>query len=314
MKIFLISNTLFGYKNMTKYQISYFYDILIPFLKQKSKKGDIFVHGGNLFYNKIHADFNLINNVLDIFDKISKILPIYVINSLNDKYSTTILNRLKNIFIIDNSKIINNNVILISNKLNLLDIKNIKPIIIFNSNFLINESYKLFLKNFDISICTYFNNNDIIDNIINIGSPYQLNNNYINVNDFKNKNGLLIIDTIKKKFKLVKNKYSPNFISYDIFDISDLNKININKKDKIEIIIKENILNNKENINKFNLFINNNNIKVKYLIKKNSNNSNDNNKIKNITYDFNIRNIIKNTINDTLLNELNTIYKIYDST
>jgi hypothetical protein len=259
MKIFLISNTLFGYKNMTKYQMSYFYDIFIPFLEKKSKKGDIFVHGGNLFYNKIHADFNLINNILDIFDKISKILPIYIINSLNDEYSTTILKRLNNIFIIDNLKIINN-VILASNKLDLLDIKNIKPIIIFNSNYLTNDAYKLFLNNFNVSICTYFNNNDIIDNIINIGSPYQLYNNYIDINEYKNKNGILVIDTIKKKFKLIKNNYSPKFLSYKILNINELDNINVNKKDKIEIIIKENILNSKENINKFNLFINNNNI------------------------------------------------------
>ena len=47
MKIFIISNTHFGYKKIANDQFSYFYDEVIPFIKEKYKDGDIIFEEGS---------------------------------------------------------------------------------------------------------------------------------------------------------------------------------------------------------------------------------------------------------------------------
>jgi len=301
MKIFITSNTFFGYKNLINDQYSYFYDQIIPFLKKKSSSDDIFVHGGNIFYNKKSINFDILKNVLDIFDKISDIMPIYILKSVNDEISGDILKRIKNVIIIDDYIKIDKLSIVSYN----YDISKVEDnsIIIFNDNYLNNDIYKNISN--DIKICTYFDDYKIYDDgILNIGSPYQLNKNT------KYEKGLLVVDTVKKKYKLLNNNFSPNFVSYNIDNINDLNNVNIKDNDFLEIKINENLLNNKKNINKFNLFVNKyKRIKINYIIDNGINN-------KDIIYNidnFNIRNIINNHINDmNLIEEINNVYKIHD--
>lgn len=305
MKIFITSNTQFGYKGITKTQFSYFTEKIIPFLKDKYRSGDIFIHGGNIFNNKRSVNMDIINDVMNIFEEISKILPIYIIKSPNDELASLLLKRIKNVNIVDDKKEIDN-ILLLSYK---EDINNVddNQIIIYNNDYMENpDLYKKVLKNFDISICTHYEDKEIEDdNIINIGSPYQLNKTHTN------KKGFLVIDSVKKKFKLITNNYSPKFIKLNLEKIEDLENLRISSKDFIDVKVNESILTKKENLNKLNLAINKYNFSNISYIKNKENNDP---QIKIDSHSFNIKEIIHNYINENnidLSEELETVYKIH---
>jgi hypothetical protein len=302
MKIYIISNTQFGYKGIIKNQLDYFNNKIIPYLVDNSKNGDIFIHGGNIFNNRKNVSMDVIHDVMEIFEKISKILPIYIIKSLNDDLASLILKRINNVKIIENKEIINN-VTLISYNNEFDDISN--DIVIFNHNYLNNpDTYKEILKNNKINICT--NNDDYLlldDNIINIGSPYKLNK------DQKNEKGFLVIDSDKKKHKFINNDYSPNFININIENEEDLNNFQIDKKDFIYLNVNELLIEKKENLNKLNILINKYDFKnVIYY------NNNKKEKININNESFDIKSIINKYLKDNnldLYKELDIIYKIY---
>lgn len=304
MKVFIISNTLFGYKGINENQLYYFNNIIIPFLEKNVKNGDIFIHGGNIFNNRKNVSMDIIHDVMEIFEKISNILPIYIMKSSNDDLSILLLKRIKNINII-NEKTKIDNITLIPYNIQIDKEKN--NVIIFNHNYYNNpDTYKNILSDSYINICTYNNDYPIKDdNIINIGSPYELNKND------KNKKGFLVIDTDKKKHKFIENKHSPKFIDINIDKIEDINELKINEKDYIHLYVKESIIDKKENLNKLNLLINKYNFKnITYL---NDNNTKENN-IKLDNDSFNIKNLINDYLEKNNLNfenELNNIYKIY---
>jgi len=303
MKLFITSNTQFGYKGITKDQFSYFTNKIIPFLKKNSKSGDIFIHGGNIFNNKKSTNLDTINNVMDIFEDISKILPIYIIKSNNDELSTLLLKRISNVNIIDTKETIKNTLIM-SYKENINN-TNGEDIIIFNNDYMENpELYKKILSNSKVCICTNYDDKEIQDgNIINVGSPYQLNKT-------ENKKGFLVIDTLKKKFKIVENNYSPEFVNFHINEIEDLEKIKFKKKDFIDIRVNENIL-NKKNLNLLNMAINKYNFNNITYIKDKKETPN----IEIDSHSFNIKEIINNFLEKEKTNlseELETVYKIYE--
>jgi len=308
MKIFLISNTLFGYKDITKTQLDYFNNIFIPYLKTNVRENDIMIHGGNIFNDKKNVNMGIINSVIDIFEKISNILPLKILKSKNDEISTLLLNRINNVEIIDNIHTIDNLTLVPYN----IDINSVESndIIIFNSEYNNNiDTYKNILKSkFNISICT--NDNIIKDgNIINIGSPYQLNDKSTE------RKGFLMISPPKKKVKFILNKYSPIYDHVSINDITDINNIKINTNNYTTVSINENLLNEKEHVNKLNIFINNNNLKKIIYLKNNNNKT-----VNDIEYhinsnDFNIKTIIDEYLTSNNLNikpEINNIYEIYE--
>ncbi len=311
MKLYITSNTNFGYKDMINNQLSYFYEQIIPFIKDKYKDGDIFVHMGNIFNNKKIVTLDILNRIISLFEKISEILPIYIIRSRNDELSNSILMRLNNVNIIDNKYKLENIIFLplINNLEN--EIKDIDgDILLFNYDYLKNpETYKSILKNkFEVSICGLYDDIDIIDdNIINIGSPYYLNKSN------KYKKGFLVLDNNKKKFKLVPNKYSPIFVSITIKSIEDIVHIENNKNNFIDLKICKDLLLNKEYDNKIKIMLNNytfNNIT--YI----DNDNIDNKPTKELTNTIDIRELIKNYLLNNeldLYDQLNTVYKIYDN-
>ena len=304
MKLFITSNTQFGYKGITKDQFSYFTSKIIPFLKKNSKSGDIFIHGGNIFNNKKSTNLDTINNVMDIFEDISKILPIYIIKSSNDELATLLLKRISNVNIIDTKETIKNT-LMMSYKEDIND-TNSEEIIVFNNDYMENpELYKNILNNSKVCICTHYGDKEIQDdNIINVGSPYQLNKS-------DNKKGFLVIDTLKKKFKLIENKFSPEFVNFQINEIEDLESIKFKKKDFIDIKVNESILGKKENLNKLNMAINKYNFNNVTYIK-------DEEETPNIIIDshtFDIKEIINKFLEKEKTNlseELETVYKIYE--
>jgi len=303
MKLFITSNTQFGYKGITKDQFSYFTNKIIPFLEKNSKNGDIFIHGGNIFNNKKTANLDTINNVMDIFEEISKILPIYIIKSPNDELATLLLKRISNVNIIDTKETIENT-LMMSYKEDINDTDS-GDVIIFNNDYMINpELYKNILNNSTVCVCTHYDDKEIQDdNIINVGSPYQLNKT-------TNKKGFLVVDTLKKKFKLIENTFSPQFVNFEINKIEDLENIKFNKKDFIDIKVNESLLNKKENLNLLNMSINKYNFNNITYVK-------DKEKSTDVIIDshsFDIKEIINEFLSKEktdLTEELKTVYKIY---
>lgn len=306
MKIYIISNTYFGYKGIVDEQFSYFNDKIIPFIEKNYIKGDILVHGGNIFYNRKTVNMDIIHNTMNIFEKLSNILPIYIIKSKNDDISTLLLSRIKNVKIVNNIEIIDN-VTLLSNDNDIDKLLN-NDIIIFNIDYIKNiDFYKNTFKNFNICVCTSYDDKDMKDDFIfNIGSPYQLNKFH------KNKKGFLIIESFKKKIKFIENSYSPKFLDLQIENINDLEDLKISKKDYINLNIDEKLIQNKENLNKLNIAINKYNFKnVTYL--KSLDPIENINDIDNV---FDIKNLIDNYIknkNFDLSDELNNVYEIFNS-
>lgn len=65
----------------------YFYEFLIPLLKEKVKPGDIILHLGDLFDNRNVIPINLLNFGMDVVESISKIAPFHIIIGNHDCWS-----------------------------------------------------------------------------------------------------------------------------------------------------------------------------------------------------------------------------------
>ena len=305
MKIFITSNTQFGYRYITKYQISYFMDNVIPMLKEKHEDGDIFIHGGNIFNNRKNVGMDIIHSVMDIFEGISNIMPVFIAKNKSDDISSLILSRVKNVKIINNKKKINNDISVHTYRSN--TIADSKNIVIFNGDYMTNpDMYNEYFKNNKLVICTNYENLPYrTKNILNVPPPYQLHSGS---ND---KNGIIIIDN--DNIKLIKNDYSPKFRHVKINTIDDINSFDYPINDFIDVSVNEKIIEKKENLNKLNLLINKYNFRnVTYFKDKSIKDNPSNITISN----FDIKKIIDDYIKDNKIEvekELKTIYNIYSS-
>lgn len=110
-----------------------------------------------------------------------------------------------------------------------------------------------------------------------------------------------------EKTHVVENKFSPRFIEYNIDIIENLDEVEITK-DFISLTINSELLENQQNKNIIDLFLNNNpNINVYYTDKiKNDD------KVKLDNKNINIRNILIDNIDENLKTELDEIFVIYD--
>ena len=109
-KIFIISNTNFNLsKNLSskewlKNMDYYFYNEVVPYLTNNTQPNDILIHLGNLLCKTKTIDLTVLKFIQDLFEKISKILPIYIIEGENDILSLNILKNINNIEIIREPK------------------------------------------------------------------------------------------------------------------------------------------------------------------------------------------------------------------
>lgn len=266
-KIFIISNTNFNiskglsHNEWEKNIISYFNNEFIPYLVDNVEPNDILVHLGNLTYKSKSIDLNTLKIIQETFEKISNILPVYIIEGEYDKLSLNILKNFKNIQIIRKPTQIN---ILLEQKFVMLPINTkIEEIDDYEGDYcFFNFDYKNSnnkdiiidkLKFFNKCYNGYYTKNSIIKNIKNITSPYNINSD--------EKRGFVVLETHTNKDKFILNKKSPKFKKLSIKNVNDLNipkdeltntyiELNINKdilienKLKLEMLISENNITN----------------------------------------------------------------------
>lgn len=93
MRIWLISDTHFGVRSNNKewidIMLEYFNDFFIPLLLKNVQQGDILVHCGDIFDSRNAINLHVLNLTMDIFEKISYILPIHMITGNHDVYNKT---------------------------------------------------------------------------------------------------------------------------------------------------------------------------------------------------------------------------------
>jgi len=263
-KIFIISNTNFNLsKNLSskewlKNMEYYFYNEFLPYLKNNIEDNDILIHLGNVLCKTKSIDLNVLKFVQDLFDKISNILPVYIIEGENDTFLSNIFKNLKNIEIINKTKQID--VLLlqkftifpINSKIEDLDnLDDYSEYCFLNFDYLNSPKKDIIiskLKRFKKCYNGCYDKNGVTANIKNLASPYNI--------DSDEKKGFIVLDTHVNKDKFIQNKLSPNFKKIYLENESDLNiskeifnnnyiSLNINKKLlidnklKIEMLISE---------------------------------------------------------------------------
>ena len=92
MKVYMITDTHFGIylNNLDKWMNmmeSTFYNYVIPYLKEKTKPGDILIHLGDLFDNRTSIPINISNKVEKILKDISDIIPIHIMVGNHDLFN-----------------------------------------------------------------------------------------------------------------------------------------------------------------------------------------------------------------------------------
>lgn len=228
-KIFIISNTNFNIsKNLSskewlKNMDYYFYNEFIPFLTQNIKPNDILIHLGNFLFKSKSIDLNTLKFVQDLFEKISSILPVYIIEGENDSLGLNILKNFKNIEIIREPKQIE--LLLIqkfaifpyNTKIEDID-KFESDYCFFNMDYLNSPKKDIIinkLKKFRKCYNGYYDKNSLTGNIKNLGGPYNI--------DGDDKKGFIVLETQSDKDKFIQNKASPNFKKIVLNSEKDLN-------------------------------------------------------------------------------------------
>ena len=262
-KIFIISNTNFNIsknlstKDWLKNMDNYYNKEFIPYLTENVKPNDILIHLGNFLYKSKSVDLTVLNFIQTLFEKISEILPIYIVEGENDKLSLNILKNFKNIELITQPtqiKLLLEQVFTIfpyNTKIEDID-KFESDICFFNLDYLNSTKKDIIIhkfKKFKKCYNGYYDKNGVVKNIKNLGSPYNTESDEIK--------GFIILDTYNDVDKFINNKTSPKFKNISINSESDINinkeifnnnyiSLNINKnllidnKIKIDMLISEN--------------------------------------------------------------------------
>lgn len=248
-KIFIISNTNFNVsknlsiKDWLKNMDYYYHNEFLPYLKKEFDENDILIHLGNLTYKTKSIDLNVLKFMQDLFEKISNILPVYIIEGENDKLPLNIIKNINNINIISEPTeielLLDQKFLLLPNRTNINIIDDFESdYCFFNIDYLnLNNKDLLMskLKKFKKCYNGYYDKNSIFSNIKNLTSPYNI--------DSDEKRGFIVLETHTNKDKFIFNKFGPNFKKISINTIEDLNiSTEIFKNNYISLIINKQLL------------------------------------------------------------------------
>lgn len=237
MKIWLLNNTKFGYHNNSEEwlnnMIDYFEQSFIPLIKKYAKPDDIILHLGNIFYNAELIKTSTLIKIKILFETISDVVPLYLMKHKNDK-------EIHYFFNYKNIKVISDNYT--HNGINYITSDLISQL---NDNNLTFTNTKIdieLLKNYDNKIfCGHYDKRLEEDNIVLVGTPYQLNNKSL-------EKGIFIVDSKTGKYKFMKNKFSPKYKELIITDIKQIEELDIEdiSKNYIDIVIDRKLVDDKQ--------------------------------------------------------------------
>lgn len=117
-RFFIISDTHFGVRSNSVEWIEthkdYFFNWFIPMLKKNFQEGDALIHCGDVFDSRQSLNLKVMNVAMEIFEEISKILPVFIICGNHDIYhkknndinSVKIFKWLNNVHVYENDVII----------------------------------------------------------------------------------------------------------------------------------------------------------------------------------------------------------------
>lgn len=280
MKLFLISDIHAGkYNNEPEKWIKilnkYFYEWLIPNLKQYSKKNDKLVILGDIFDNRTSLNLKIVSFVVKLFEDLSKVIEVHSILGNHDMWamSDPEVNSVCTIRNIPNVKIYEKPEVVNFNGIETLMMPWIQG---KNSEKTVLEKYQgldLLLCHSDLNGCrtqlypTRPHNREILDindfkgfkrvysghihiqqtvnNFTFVGCPYHLDRN-----DVGNQKGIWVYNTKNQEDIFIENDFSPQFIKHKILEESDLKSLteDMFKKDFIDLEISKNLILNKPTV------------------------------------------------------------------
>jgi len=312
VKIWIINNTKFGYKNNSKEwsnnMFDYFDNEFLPLLTKQYKSDDIVVHLGNVFNNSENLNTKILNRTIDLFERISNICTLYLMVGHNDRVNDNNINTFKALEKHKNIEIVKDclNLIHKDKKIKLISWCN-NPLKHMTSDInLVNiELLKIderLLKKGKI-YCGYYDDKKLLGNCTLVGSPYQFNDS--------NDKGIYIIDVENNKDIFISNKKSPVYKTIEINEIEEIEVIDEDfvNKNNVNILINKKLIETKEIKTKI-LLSKYNFKKIDYFdsgteeIEELSDNTS-------TTIEKMIRDKIKNSDNKILLSEFENIIKIY---
>lgn len=285
MKIWIINNTKFGYKNKSNMMFDYFYNYLIPFIKKNKSPDDILIHLGNIFNSIDNINVKLLLDVKKLFKTLSGVIETHIIKGKNEKNNITDL--------------LDVNVIKSSEynyfKLDELNIENEYVFINEEIDTDILGQYN------NLYFVGYYDNRKEDGNIIRVGCPYPLDKEI-------KESGIYVLDVKTKKYKYIKNNYSPKYDTITITDIDQIDELDQEYIDNnfIDVIIDKKLVDEKK-------------LKIDILLNKFSfksityiNDEEEIEEVKSLDLDTVIYDKIKSLNDEDILKEYENIIKLYN--
>lgn len=273
-KIFLLGDSHIGlgypnnHEKWKKVHHEYFYDFLLPLLKNEVNESDIIIHLGDLFDNRSVIPIDSLNFGLNIVEQISKIAPLHILVGNHDcwhKSSSEIntINSFKyipNVFIYDKPTKIEyfgKNLLMmpyIDNKRKQIEIikENIDCHYLFCHSDL--NGAKMHLssiahKNHDkIDIEEFSNFKKVYSGHLHIvqnqkNFTFVGNNFEMDRNDINNQKGIFILDVIESTQRFVPNDVSPKFRKLYITKEEHIDELDkVSTKDYIDLFISNSLI------------------------------------------------------------------------
>lgn len=236
-RCWFITDTHFGLRNSAQewLQITseYFYNFFIPLLKKEYVPGDVLVHCGDVFDSRHSLNLFAMNLALEIFEDISKILPIYVLIGNHDiaKKNSNNVNSSKILKWMPNVKVIEEPIVIISSGKRILfmpwrinsdeesacvkenpadflfchtDVQGLR----FNRSTVIEGGIKLSeLQNFRKVYSGHIHYAQQKGNFKMLGCPFPMTRSDIN-----NEKGVWNLDLVSEQETYYPNTYSPKFV------------------------------------------------------------------------------------------------------
>ena len=259
-RIWLISDSHLGVRSNSKEWMDiiddYFDNFFIPLILKEKKEGDVLVHCGDVFDSRQSINLYVLNKGIRIFEKISEIMPVYMIIGNHDIFMkhTNDINSLKVFRNVNNITIFEKPTHLMfgNKKMFFLpwveDVKELKQILQNPKNFsdvlfchtdIVGLSFNRFtkvdegaevkeLENYSKVYSGHIHYAQKLNNVRMLGCPYELTRS-----DSDNQKSVWVYDLESGQEIQYKNDYTPKFLKYRLEwileqNIDDLQKIFFN--------------------------------------------------------------------------------------